>query len=172
MARAGIKSFKIEGRMKSVHYVATIVGAYRKAIDSYCSDPLSYRFDPEWLEEIQKVSHRDYTTGFFFGRENFSGENRETSRYRRDYDFVGVVRDYLADSRTAVIEQRNKFGLGDVLEITGPETKTFIQRVIHMTDGAGNPVDSAPHPRQTVHIPVQRPVKPLDMLRREKAGNG
>ncbi len=165
---AGIDSFKIEGRMKSVHYVATVVSAYRKAIDSYCANPRQYRFDPAWMEEIRKVSHREYTTGFFFGRENFRGENTETSKYRRDYDFVGVVRDYLPDREMAVIEQRNKFGMGDEVEITGPDTPLFTQKITRMTDGEGNPTDSAPHPQQTVVIPVDRPVRPLDMLRREK----
>ncbi len=168
LAAAGIDSFKIEGRMKSVHYVATVVSAYRKAIDSFMSDPAGYRFEPAWIEEIKKVSHREYTTGFFFGWENFRGENTATSDYRRDYDFVGVVRAYLAEQGIAVIEQRNKFGDGDILEITGPETPVFNQKVTEMTDEDGNPIDFAPHPQQIVRMPVSQPVRPLDMLRREK----
>lgn len=169
MLEAGIESLKIEGRMKSVHYVATVVSAYRQAIDSYLADPAGYSFNPAWLEEIRKVSHREYTTGFFFGRENFKGENIATSGYRRDFDFVGVVRDYLPEKGQAIIEQRNKFGVGDILEITGPETPLFNQPVTGMTDEQGNKLDSAPHPQQVVVIPVARPVKPLDMLRREKS---
>jgi len=168
LIESGVDSFKIEGRMKSVHYVATVVGAYRKAIDSYFADPAGYKFDPAWLEEIKKVSHREYTTGFFFGRENFRGENVETSKYRRDYDFVGIVKEYLPDRGLAVIEQRNKFGIGDMLEITGPETPLFIQKVANMTDEEGKAIESAPHPQQTVIMPVDKPVRPLDMLRREK----
>ncbi|PKM79694.1 MAG: peptidase U32 [Firmicutes bacterium HGW-Firmicutes-14] len=171
LVRAGIDSLKIEGRMKSVHYVATVVSVYRKAIDSFISSPETYRFDPEWMEEIRKVSHREYTTGFFFGRDNFRGENVETSKYRRDYDFVGIVRDYLPDKGLAVIEQRNRFSVEDLLEITGPDTPQFIQKVTRMTDGEGNPIDTAPHPQQTVIMPVDNPVKPLDMLRREKTKN-
>jgi putative protease len=168
MLDAGIESLKIEGRMKSVHYVATVVGAYRKAIDSYLADPEGYSFDPAWLEEIHKASHREFTTGFFFGRDTFKGENTETSGYRRDFDFVGVVKDYLPEQGQAVIEQRNKFGVGDVLEITGPGTPLFTQLVTGMTDHQGNPVVAAPHPQQVIIIPVDRPVSPLDMLRREK----
>ena len=172
LVKAGINSFKIEGRMKSVHYVASVVSAYRKAIDRYATDPAAYKFDSALLEEILKVSHREYTTGFFCGREEFRGENTETSKYRRDYDFVGVVREYRPKGKTAVIEQRNKFGLGELLEITGPETPAFNQQVAQMADEQGNPVDSAPHPQQIVIIPVDYPVRPLDMLRREKKGNG
>ncbi len=166
---AGVDSFKIEGRMKSVHYVATVVGAYRKAIDTYFANPGGYAFDSRWMEEIRKVSHREYTTGFFFGRENLRGEKTDTSKYRRDYDFVGIVREYDAETGEAVIEQRNRFAVGDLLEITGPETEIFYQRVARMSDGDGNAIDSAPHPQQTVKIPVGKPVKPLDMLRRKKA---
>lgn len=168
LVTAGIDSFKIEGRMKSVHYVATVVNAYRRVIDSFLADPGGYRFDPAWMEEIRKVSHREYTTGFFFGRDDFKGENIETSKYRRDYDFVGVVREYLPEQGTAVIEQRNKFQVGDELEITGPETPVFHQTVESMTDGEGNPITEAPHPQQTVKLRVTQAVKPLDMLRREK----
>lgn len=168
MVKAGIDSLKIEGRMKSIHYVATVVSVYRKAIDSYFENPEGWKFNSAWMDEIRKVSHREYTTGFFFGRENFRGENTETSGYRREYDFVGVVREYLTDKNQAVIEQRNKFSIGDELEITGPDTPAFIQKVEHMTDGEGNSIESAPHAQQTVIMTVDTPVRPLDMLRREK----
>ena len=171
LIEAGVDSFKIEGRMKSVHYVATVVGAYRKAIDTYFADPGAYTFDPGLMDEIRKVSHREYTTGFFFGRENLRGENTDTSKYRRDYDFVGIVREYVAEKGIAVIEQRNRFETGDLLEITGPETGGFYQKVKQLADAEGNTIDSAPHPQQIVIMPVDNPVKPLDMLRREKTGN-
>lgn len=168
MLEAGIESLKIEGRMKSVHYVATVVSAYRRAIDSYLADPAGYSYDPAWMEEIHKASHREFTTGFFFGRDSFKGETTENSSYRRDFDFIGVVKDYLPERGKAVIEQRNKFTVGDVLEITGPETSLFTQRVTGMTDEHGNPIEAAPHPQQVIIIPVDRPVAPLDILRREK----
>jgi len=168
LVEAGIDSFKIEGRMKSVHYVASVVSAYRKAIDKYISDPEGYVFDQALMDELRKVSHREYTTGFFFGRDSFRGENVETSKYRRDYDFVGIVKEYLPDRKMAVIEQRNKFSIGDTLEITGPNTPLFLQEVTFMTDEEGNCIESAPHPQQTVIINMGQEVKPLDMLRREK----
>lgn len=168
LVNAGISSFKIEGRMKSVHYVATIVGAYRQEIDRYFSNPDTYQFDPSVMDEIRKVSHRQYTKGFFFGRDQFKGENTETSGYSRDFDFVGVVLEYLPDTKMAVVEQRNKFSAGEVIEITGPNTPLFTQTIIGMQDEKGAEIESAPHAQQVVQIPVSHPVRPLDMIRREK----
>ncbi|WP_418792298.1 peptidase U32 family protein [Phosphitispora sp. TUW77] len=170
LVKAGIDSFKIEGRMKSVHYVATVIGAYREALDTYYANPDTYTFDSRWMDEIHKVSHREYTTGFFFGKENMRGEKTDTSNYRRDYDFIGIVREYIAEEGKAVIEQRNRFEVGDLLEITGPETRVFYQKVDSLSDAEGNAIDIAPHPQQIVTMPVDNPVKPLDMLRREKSG--
>lgn len=170
LVAAGIDSFKIEGRMKSVHYAATVVRAYRAAIDAYFEDPQGYTMKPRWIEEILKVSHRDYTTGFFFGRPDLRGENYE-SDYRRHYDFVGLVREYRPESGLAVIEQRNRFRLGDELEFTGPHTNTFTQVVSNMWDEEGQPIEAAPHPRQMVLVKTDRPVEALDMLRRAKTGD-
>lgn len=167
LAAAGIDSFKIEGRMKSVHYVATIVRAYRQAIDAYFANPAGYVMNPEWMEEIMKVSHRDYTSGFFFGRPDYRGENYECD-YRRLYDFVGVVREYRSESGLAVIEQRNRFQLGDELEFTGPHSGTFAQVISAMWDNDGHSIETAPHPQQTVLLKTDRPVAPLDMIRRAK----
>ena len=168
MLKSGIESLKIEGRMKSVYYVATVVSAYRRAIDCYLADPDGYSFDPAWLIEIHKASHREFTTGFFLGRDSFKGESTESSGYRRDFDFVGVVKDYLPERGEALIEQRNKFSVGDVLEITGPNTPLFTQRVTGMMDKKGNILETAPHPKQVISMPVDSPVAPLDMLRRER----
>lgn len=94
LIEAGISSFKIEGRMKSVFYVATVVSAYRRAIDAYCGNPESYRFDPKWMEEVCKVSHREFTTGFYFNQPSNLDQNYRTSAYTRDYSFTGLVKDY------------------------------------------------------------------------------
>ena len=91
----GVNSLKIEGRMKSLHYVATVTSVYRKALDSYYQDPENYRFREEWLKELHKISNRDYTTGFFFNRPGPEAHNYGTSSYQRDYDFMGVVRDFV-----------------------------------------------------------------------------
>jgi len=166
---AGIDSFKIEGRMKSVHYGATVVNAYRQAIDAYVDNPRGYVMNPRWLEEILKVSHRDYTTGFFFGRPDARGENYDAD-YRRLYDFVGVVREYHPENGLALIEQRNRFQLGDELEFAGPHTSMFTQLVTAMWDEAGQPIEAAPHPQQKVLVKTDRPVAALDIIRRAKPG--
>lgn len=168
LIEAGVNSLKIEGRMKSVHYVATVVRAYRKALDSYYANPENYRFDPELYEEITKVSHRDYTTGFLFGKPGSEDHNYQHSSYLRHYDFVGLVRNYDKDSGWALVEQRNNFKVGDCLEFIGPKTELFTQRIEEMTDEEGFPLESAPHPQQTVRIKVKQEVAAWDLIRRAK----
>ena len=168
LIEAGVNSLKIEGRMKSVHYVATVVQAYRKAIDAYYRDPAAYRFDEQWYEEILKVSHRAYTTGFFSGKPQSGAQNLADSDYIRDYDFVGLVRDYDPASQMATVEQRNNFRVGDEIEITGPQTELFTQRVESMTDEEGQFIEVAPHAQQLVRIKMGKPVRPWDLFRRKK----
>lgn len=91
MVEAGIASAKIEGRMKTIFYAATVVRVYREAIDNYYADPASYRFRPEWLEELSKVSNRHFTTGFFLGKPDENAQNYESGAYIREYDFIGIV---------------------------------------------------------------------------------
>lgn len=170
LIEAGLDSFKIEGRMKSVHYVATVVQAYRRAIDAYYRDPQNYAFDPTWHEDITKVSHRAYTTGFLFGKPGNEAHNYEESSYLRFYDFVGIVQEYDSQSGWAAVEQRNNFKVGDELEFSGPGTPTFSQRLEIMTDEEGNRLEAAPHPRQLVYIKVDKEVKPWDLIRRARHG--
>lgn len=167
---AGVNSFKIEGRMKSIHYVATVVQAYRRALDSYYLNPDNYKFDPAWYEEITKVSHRDYTSGFMFGKPQGKDHNYETSAYLRSYDFVGLVLGYDPKEGLATVEQRNNFRVGDELEFNGPQTSNFSQRLGRMVDEVGEDITVAPHPRQIVKIPVQQPVQKWDLVRRAKDG--
>ena len=94
LIKAGIKSFKIEGRVKSSYYVATVVRSYRMAIDEYYKNPEEYKFNEKWLEEIKKASHRDFTTGFYFGKPTSEAQVYTSSSYIRGYDFVGLVLDY------------------------------------------------------------------------------
>lgn len=166
LVRAGVDSFKIEGRMKSVNYVAGVVKAYREALDAYLRDPENYRFDPAWLEEISKVSHRRYTTGFLFGNPGPSGQHYEGEIYRRSHAFVGLVRDYDGPAGTALVEQRNRFAVGDEIEILVPKGKNFKQKVTEIYDEDGNSVEAAPHPQQMLRIPIDRPVPPYSILRR------
>ena len=168
LAESGITSFKIEGRMKSAFYVATIVSVYRKALDQYLRDPSGYRFDPAWMKELKKVSHREFTTGFYFNKPTNKDQDYSSSAYTREYTFVGVVREYDAEAGIAIVEQRNKMSLGDVLEVFGPYTDFFEQKLEWMEDQDGNPLESAPHPQQILRMKMDHPVKPGFMLRKAK----
>ena len=168
LAESGITSFKIEGRMKSAFYVATIVSVYRKALDQYLRDPSGYRFDPAWMKELKKVSHREFTTGFYFNKPTNKDQDYSSSAYTREYAFVGVVREYDAETGIAIVEQRNKMSLGDVLEVFGPFTDFFEQKLEWMEDQEGNPIESAPHPQQILRMKMDHPVKPGFMLRKAK----
>lgn len=166
LINAGLTSAKIEGRMKSVFYVATVVGAYRKAIDSYYQNPESYQFDQALLTELKKVSHRNFTTGFYFNKPSNEDQNYQTSSYTRDYDFLGIVKAYDDESKLATIEQRNRIFIGDQIEIIGPYTDCFGQTVEIMLNSDGDHIDSAPHAQQIIQIQMNKPVKENFMLRK------
>ena len=168
LVKAGIDSAKIEGRMKSVFYVATIVSAYRRAIDAYYADPENYEFKPEWMAELKKVSHREFTTGFYFDKPTNKDQNYQTSAYTRDYSFVGLVKEYNEETGMAIVEQRNKMSIGEEIEVFGPYTDFFAQNLEEMYDEEMQPVESAPHPQQILHIKMAHPVKPGFMLRKKK----
>lgn len=163
---AGVNSFKIEGRVKSIHYVATITRVYRKAIDAYLLDPENFCLRQEWINEIGKVSNRDYIAGFIDGPPDKSGFTPIKGIYRRPYTFVGVVRGYNKTKGAVEIEQRNHFSRGELLEVMPPEGKVFEYRVDEMYDEEGKPIERAPHPRQTVYLPSMPKVPPYSMLRR------
>ena len=165
---AGVSSFKIEGRMKSVFYVATVVSAYRKAIDSYMADPENYSFDYSWYNEMLKASHREFTTGFYYDKPTNEDQNYQTSAYTREYSFTGKVLSYDTDSSIAVVEQRNKMSLGDTIEVFGPDIDYFEQKLTVLLDEDDNPIESAPHPQQILHIKMNKPVKPNYILRKKK----
>ena len=165
---AGVSSFKIEGRMKSVFYVATVVSAYRKAIDSYMADPENYSFDYSWYNEMLKASHREFTTGFYYDKPTNEDQNYQTSAYTREYSFTGKVLSYDTDSSIAVVEQRNKINLGDTIEVFGPDIDYFEQKLTVLLDEDDNPIESAPHPQQILHIKMNKPVKPNYILRKKK----
>lgn len=168
LAQAGISSVKIEGRMKSVFYVATIVSAYRRAIDAYYKDPENYEYDPEWMRELKKASHREFTTGFYFDRPTNEDQNYQTSAYTRDYSFIGMVKSYDPQTHMAVVEQRNKMVVGDEIEVFGPGRDYFIQKLEVLLDEEKEPIESAPHPQQIVHIRMDQPVAEKYILRKRK----
>ncbi|OEF98909.1 protease [Vulcanibacillus modesticaldus] len=163
---AGIDSLKIEGRMKSIHYVATVVNAYRQAIDAYLADPKNYSFDPAWLDEIVKASHRPLIKGFYYQPPNKEAQIYGEGPKIRKFDFVGLVLDYDNDTKTATIQQRNNFKVGQEVEFFGPATK-FVQTIEKIEDEEGNSIDAARHPLQIIKMKVNKPVKPYDMMRKE-----
>ncbi len=172
LINSGLASLKIEGRMKSIFYVATIIAAYRKAIDAYYADPENYEFKQEWMDEMKKVSHREFTTGFYFNNPTNKDQNYRTSAYTRDYAFTGLVKSYDPETGYAIVEQRNKMVLGEEIEIFGPSADFFVQKLTEMYDEEGNPIDSAPHPQQILRIKVEKPVAENFMLRKRKDEDG
>lgn len=168
LINSGITSFKIEGRVKSVYYVATVIRAYRMAIDEYYKDPENYSFDEKWLEELKKVSHRGFTTGFYFGKPDKKAQVYDTSSYIRGYDFVGMILDYDKETAMATIEQRNRMQVGEKIEIFGPSVDFFSQKIETMWDDEGKEIDAAPHPQQIIKMKMKKPVKPFYLIRRER----
>ena len=168
MIRAGITSLKIEGRMKSSYYVATVVSAYRAALDAYLEDPDHYRFDPKWMEELSKASHREFTTGFYFGKPTSKDQNYLSSDYIREYSFIGVVRGLDPDTGETIIEQRNKFSVGDTVEIMEPKAPYYEERVDSMRDEDGCLIESAPHPQQIIRIPFKKVPAKYSIIRKRK----
>ncbi|MDS1030033.1 U32 family peptidase [Bacillota bacterium LX-D] len=165
LIKAGVSSLKIEGRMKSIHYVATVVKAYRQAIDAYYK---GFPFDMSWLEELEKVSEREYTTGFYFSKPGKEDHNYISTKTSKNYEFVGMVLNCENDKDLVLVEQRNKFSLGDDIEVFGPNTspKSFV--VTEMYDEDGNAIATAPHPKQKLYIKIKFPIEKFSLLRRKK----
>lgn len=166
LIEVGIDSFKIEGRMKSLHYVATVVGVYRQAIDAYFADPAGYELKPEWPEEINKAANRPLNTGFFFDTPGAEEHIYEPEDKAAPYDFAGVVMGYDEATGIATIQQRNHFKSGQEVEFVGPRGTFFKQTVGELTDEAGLALDAARHPLQLVRMRTAQPVQPMDMMRK------
>lgn len=171
LVQSGLSSFKIEGRVKSEFYVATIVKAYRRAIDDYFKAVEAgeeYRFDPSLLDEVKKVSHRDYTTGFYFGRPDGNEQHYESSSYIRNYDMVGVVTGYDEERGMAKVVQKNRFFKGDTVEFLRPYGDFCSQKIEFMTDGDGNELEVANHPQSLVYIKTDVKLEPDTFVRMER----
>ena len=168
LIEAGVDSLKIEGRMKSIHYVATVVNAYRRVIDAYCEDPENFVFKPEWKEEIMKAANRPLTTGFYFHAPTEEDQIFGTPPKMAAFDFAGLVLDYDPQTGTALIEQRNHFKRGQEVEFISPDREKFRQRVGAIWDKEGQELTEARHPLQKIRMKVDRPVAPYDMMRKEK----
>jgi putative protease len=164
---SGTTSLKIEGRMKSSFYVATVVKAYREALDAYYADPAGYRFESRWLDEISKASHREFTTGFYLDKPTGADQIYNSSSYIREYDFVGMVRSFDPESGIAEIEQRNRMYNGEEIEVVRPKGPHFMQTITEMRNSDGEAIDVAPHPQMTVYMPIKQEVCPFTMLRRK-----
>lgn len=168
LVKSGIYSFKIEGRVKSSYYVATVIRAYRMAIDEYYKDQNNYEYAGKWLDEIKKVSHRDFTTGFYFGKPTEEAQVYTTSSYIRGYDFVGMVLDYDKETKIATIEQRNRMFVGEEIEIFGPGREHFIQKIEKMWNEEGIEIEVAPHAQQVLKIKMDHEVEKFYLLRKER----
>lgn len=168
LVEAGVYSFKIEGRMKSMYYVATVVSAYRAAIDEYIKNPDAYSFDPKHFDELCKASHREFTHGFYYNKPTDKDQNYLTSEYTRDYSFIGLVRETDPSTGLTTVEQRNKFSVGETIEIFGPYTPYYEETITEMYDEEGNPVESAPHPQQILRIRFSRTPQPGFIMRKKK----
>lgn len=164
---AGVDSLKIEGRMKSIHYVATVVNAYRHVVDEYVKDPEHFRFDPHWVDEVLKASTRSMTTGFYYNRPTQEDQIYVPGQTVRAYDFVGLIESYDEQTGIATIQQRNNFKVGQEVHIFGPDTN-FSMTIRDMWDADGNPIEAAPHAMMTVKLKVDQPVRPFDMMRKAK----
>ncbi len=167
LVESGLNSLKIEGRMRSVLYVATVVSVYRKAIDNYLADPSGFRVKPQWIDELKKTSHRPYTEAFFNSAPGGKTQIYEKEPYLANYEFAGVVLEYDKPAKMALIQQKNKLIRGDRIEIIGPQREYFSQRIEKMQDEEGNPLDSASNPNLKIKISIKKEVNPGDLVRKK-----
>lgn len=165
---AGIDSLKIEGRMKTALYVATVARTYRKAIDDYLESEEKYRANMDWYrEEIAKCTYRQFTTGFYYGKPDENTQIYDSNTYNSDYIYLGII--YEKDGAGRVrIEQRNKFCAGDRIEIMKPDGRDVPVTVEKIEDEEGNAVDSAPHPKQVLWLTLSEEADAFDLLRTKK----
>lgn len=163
LIEAGVDSLKIEGRMKSLYYVAAVTRVYRAALDAWRDDPEQYQRDPRWLRELDAVSHRPYGTGFLFGDED-AFVNSEDSHYLRDCDFVGLVKEQ-DESGSWLVEGRNRFQAGDRIELIGPEMRQTELVFAEATSKAGEVVTTV-QPNALVRMMLPEGTQPGDFLRR------
>ena len=162
---AGICSFKIEGRMKSAHYAASVVSVYRRAIDACWRDPQHYTVKQEWLDELEKVSHRPYTTGFALGKPDAAAQVYTTSSYLQTHEFVGLVRDW--DNGRLTVEQRNHMKEGETLEVFCPDGSLRTLVLKEMRNQDGEPIVAAQHPQMVFTCRAAESIPESSILRRK-----
>ena len=164
---AGIDSFKIEGRMKTALYVATVARTYRKAIDDYQKDPELYKKNMPWyLDQISNCTYRQFTTGFFFGKPDHETQIYDNNTYIREYTYLGIVG--AVENGLARIEQRNKFSVGETIEIMKPDGSYVVAKVLRNLNEDGEEQESAPHSKQVLHVELSETPAQYDLLRRQE----
>ncbi len=168
LINAGIDSLKVEGRMKTALYVATVARTYRKAIDDYQTDPKRYEANMDWYkEEIGKCTYREFTTGFFYGKPDETTQIYDNNTYIKNYTYLGIIgqRD---EKGYYSLEQRNKFSVGEQIEVMKPNGENIEVVVKGIYDEDYEPMESAPHPKQLLHIDLGIPLDQYDILRRRE----
>ena len=167
LVEAGIDSFKIEGRMKTALYVAVVTRTYRQAIDDYLKDEVLYRSRMDYYkEEIAKCTYRQFTTGFFFGKPDHDTQIYDNNTYIKAYTYLGLIGEDRGDGFYG-LEQRNKFSVGDAIEVMKPDGRDLEVTVQAMTDAEGTMIESCPHPKQKIFVNLGVELSPLDLLRRK-----
>lgn len=166
LVEAGVDSLKVEGRMKSIHYVATVASVYRKVIDAYCQDPDNFSIKKEWIEELNKCANRDTAPAFFLSEPGYQEQMYREHSQRTTHDFAGIVLDYNPDTQMVTLQQRNYFKPGDEIEFFGPNIENFTQTVGTIWDEEDNEIDAARHPLQIVKLKVDQPVEANDIMRK------
>ena len=162
---AGIDSLKIEGRMKTALYVATVARTYRKALDDFMESEEKYRENMEWYKaEIGKCTYRQFTTGFYFGKPDENTQIYDSNTYINEYIYLGIVVD-IDDKGLVRIEQRNKFCVGDEIEIMKPNGDNVLTKVLAMYNEEGEAMESCPHPKQIVYLQLDKQPEVYDILR-------
>ena len=172
LLEAGIDSFKIEGRMKTALYVATVARTYRKAIDDCLKSEELYKSHMDWYrEQIAACTYREFTTGFFYGRPDETAQIYDSNTYRKGYTYLGMVNGVAKDGCIET-EQRNKFSVGERIEIMKPDGSNPEAEVLEIRDADGTPMESAPHPQQKLLVKLSCQAERYDILRRREQENG
>ena len=167
LIESGVDSLKIEGRMKTALYVATVARTYRKAIDDYKKDPELYRQNMPWyLDQISNCTYRQFTTGFFFGKPNEDSQIYDNNTYVKEYTYLGIIGE--EREGTYRIEQRNKFSVGEKIEVMKPNGDNVEVVVMRILTEEGVEQESAPHPKQVLYVDLGIPVDKYDILRRQE----
>ena len=169
LIKCGITSLRIDGKMKDDEYVATAVKAYRKAIDDYFESPKLYRENMEWYkEQIMGCTYRLFTTGFFYGKPDETSQIYDSNTYAKDYTYLGFLEEK-TEKGLYRITQRNKFLVGETIEVMRPDGENRLVTVKAIYDEEGNSCDSAPHPQQVLYLDLGEDLNVFDLLRRKES---